>query len=82
MDAFGAINAILPTSSGFNSLSSTFTMSFLPIFLLCTFIATLKTASVLAVIDNIFNTFSACPAVIWSITVPFVIGTTFNSFFI
>jgi cobalt-precorrin-7 (C5)-methyltransferase len=70
------MSAILSTSSGFSSLPSILTMSF---FRSETFMTTLTTSSGRSMIPRMRSTLSACPAVMWSITVPFVILLTRSS---
>src|SRR5674536_373477 len=73
--------AILSTSVGISSRSSILTISFRPYgnLLLVTFIATLTIAFVVPMISSILSTFKAFPAVIWSMTEPFLIDLTRNS---
>jgi hypothetical protein len=80
IDACGAKSAILSTSSGFSSRPSIFTMSFLPCFLLGTFMAIVTTPLYASVMFRIFATFMACPAAMWSMTVPFLIFATYSIF--
>lgn len=78
MLACGANSAILSTSSGLSSLPSIFTISFLPKCLLGTFMAIVTTLLLLSPMPNILATFMACPAVMWSITVPSFIFATYS----
>lgn len=76
MEAWGARSAILSTSLGFSSLPSTLTMSFVPSCLLGTCIAISTIPLVRPDILRIFTTSSACPPVMWSMTVPSLIFET------
>jgi len=76
IEAWGAKSAILSTSSGFSSLPSTLTMSFVPSCLLGTCIAINTIPLVRLVIPRIFTTSNACPPVMWSMTVPSLIFET------
>lgn len=76
IEAWGVRSAILSTSSGFSSLPSTLTMSLVPSCLLGTCIAISTIPLVRPVIPSILTTSSACPPVMWSMTVPSFIFET------
>ena len=75
MVASGAMSAILSTVLASSSLSSIFTMSFHSISSEDTWIPMLMEESMLFSFTlRILMTFSACPHVMWSMTVPFLMG--------
>lgn len=78
MVAWGANRAILCTSWGFSSRPSIFTMSLTLNLLLGTLIAMVIMRFSFPVMPKILTTSSACPPVMWSITVPSLIFETYS----